>query len=67
MIRNIAIVSLSSGILGEAPVRHEVEIGLAKGKKLYDKRQDIAKKRIRFTEICRTKKKNMCCLKAYPR
>ena len=30
MIRNIAIVSLSSGILGEAPVRHEVEIGLAR-------------------------------------
>ena len=28
MIRNIAIVSLSSGIIGEDRIRHEVEIGL---------------------------------------
>ena len=29
MIRNIAIVSLSSGIAGEESVRFEVEIGLS--------------------------------------
>ena len=28
MIRNVAIVSLSSGIIGEERIRYEVEIGL---------------------------------------
>ena len=44
MVRHIGIVSLSAGVIGETSVRHEVEIGLAKGKKLYDKRADIAAK-----------------------
>ena len=34
MIRNIAIVSLSSGIAGEESVRFEVEIGLRRLKEL---------------------------------
>ena len=43
--------------------RAKIEIGLAKGKKLYDKRQDIAKKYVGVREkqfVCRIRLGNVC-------